>query len=108
MMSRRREQSSKTRYFLHPTSQRKNDRQDNKQSYLSISSRTPSIGVHSNISIPGYPGSFEALLGERGIEKIASDTHSPESGTLNLRSIQIAVASLSGFTDNHICQGTGG
>lgn len=90
MMSRRREQSSKTRYFL------------------SISSGTPSIGVHSNTSIPGYPGSLESLLGERGIEKIASDTHSPESGTLNLRSIQIAVASLSGLTDNHICQGTDG
>jgi len=71
---------------------------------LSRSSVTPSSGVHSNIMTPGKPSEEEALLRDSGIEKTVSDSHQPDAGTSNLRSNQMAVASLSGFIDSHILQ----
>ena len=42
------------------------------------------------------------MEGASGIVKTESETQDPESGISNLRSSQIAVASLSGFRDNQI------
>src|SRR5882762_983732 len=73
---------------------------------LSISSVTPSSGVHSNTMRPGETGG-EAPPDARGIENMFSVYHRPEAGTSNLRSSQIAVASVSGFIESHICQPRG-
>jgi hypothetical protein len=49
--------------------------------------------------MPGKSEAVGSFVGE--IENIASETHCPDEGTSNLRSNQMAVASLSGFMDSH-------
>lgn len=71
------------------------------QTDFSISSSKPSKGVRSNTMSPGEPGDGGLrLLGTMGIENTFSDAHSPESGTSNLCSSQIAVPSFSAFVDS--------
>jgi hypothetical protein len=72
------------------------------KTYFSSSSTTSPTGEHSNTIIPGKPGARELLEGASGIVKTESETQDPESGISNLRSSQIAVASLSGFRDNQM------
>ena len=62
--------------------------------------------MHSKTINPGKPGGLRALEDDSGIVKIDSETQDPEFGILNLRSSQMAVASLSGFRDNHISHGS--
>jgi len=96
-----REQSSNTRYLLRKKNKDRTGFQSVK--YYFSSSSASFWGVHSNKIIPGYPGFLEV---DNGIEKIFSETQSPEFGISNLRSSQIAVASLSGFKDNQISHGS--
>lgn len=82
--SRKREQSSRIRYFR------------------SISSSIPSSGEHSKTINPG--DSADSSPGFKGIENMRSVAHLPDSGTLNFRSTHIAVPSLSEFVDSQTDQ----
>jgi hypothetical protein len=103
-----REQSSRTRYFLQMRNKCEILRGNIKllQTYLSSSSTTSPTGVHSNTIIPGKPGVLEPLEGDSGIAKTDSETQDPDSGISNLRSSQMAVASLSGFKDSQMFHGS--
>jgi len=71
--------------------------------HFSRSSVISPKGVHSNTIRPGYPPG--PLADDNGIENTVSFDQVPEMGTSNLRSNQIAVASLSGFIESQMFQG---
>lgn len=76
------------------------------KTYLSRSSVISPNGLHSNTIKPGYPPVEGPASEEIGMEKTDSEAHDPEAGTSNLRSSHMAVASLSGFNESQICQGS--
>ena len=76
------------------------------KTYFSRSSVISPNGLHSNTIKPGYPLVGGPSTEEIGIEKTDSEAHEPEAGTSNLRSNHMAVASLSGFIESQICQGS--
>jgi hypothetical protein len=77
-----------------------------KKTYFSRSSVISPNGLHSNTIKPGYPLVDGPATEETGMEKTDSEAHDPEAGTSNLRSSHMAVASLSGFIESQICQGS--
>jgi len=105
-ISRSLEQSSKRRYFLNTGVYLvTHDNRKRGQAYFSRSSETSPRGVHSKMISPGYAAVVELREVDRGMENADSVTHEPECGMSNLRSIQMAVASLSGFRESQISQG---
>jgi hypothetical protein len=71
--------------------------------HLSRTSSMSSIGVRSNTIRPGEPGDGGlSYLGRTGIENMLPGIHSPDSGTLNFCSSQMAVPSFSEFVDTQI------
>lgn len=77
-----------------------------RKAYFSRSSVISPKGLHSNTIKPGYPLVDGPPTEEMGMEKTDSEAHDPEAGTSNLRSNHMAVASLSGFIESQICQGS--
>jgi len=77
-----------------------------RKTYFSRSSVISPNGLHSNTIKPGYPLLDGSPTEEMGMEKTDSEAHDPEAGTSNLRSNHMAVASLSGFIESQICQGS--
>ena len=77
-----------------------------RKTYFSRSSVISPKGLHSNTIKPGYPLVEGPPAEEMGMEKTDSEAHDPEAGTSNLRSNHMAVASLSGFIESQICQGS--
>ncbi len=102
MMSRRREQSSKTRYFLKSQYRLKPTDGSQIATYFSISSVVSPNGKHSKMMSPGCDSADASLVGD--IAKTVSESHFPEFGTSNFCSNHIAVPSLSGFMHSQTCQ----
>lgn len=70
--------------------------------YFSNGSVISSTGVHSKMMTPGNTAGDD-VPGRSGIENTVSEAQCPESEISNFLSSHMAVASLSVFSDIHIC-----